>query len=383
MIDIPLPQERHQLDRVLALQAYAAACTRDPVSAKAAVCAAFGLSGDLNDELLLCAMLLLAYGRFTEGKQILLQVALADASKIQPVYDIAASVFKYFNAGMSIPELARFGVDLVLQVYQHDPRSADAQRALLDLLLYFGSADDAERILLQAGAAHLQDEMTELQCYRQRLADYRDQYRLSIVLITYQRPALLQATLAGLREQLGEQDVEIIIGVNDDWPQTRQVIEQAGIDKVFFNDGNAGINLYKQVFPMASGEYIIEIDDDIQAFPAGFDRQIIACLQARPDLGLVGHWPAGFHDLTRGQALPAAESVHARCEVAGLPFGIGPVAGACAGMRRRDFLTINGFSRASLSKYSGEEPQLIRKLSMYGKISGVIFDQGLIVNVTE
>jgi hypothetical protein len=50
-------------------------------------------------------------------------------------------------------------------------------------------------------------------------------------------------------------------------------------------------------------------------------------------------------------------------------------------MRRRDYLMINGLSRATLSRHSGEEPQLIRKLALYGRQSGVIFDQGLLVNV--
>jgi hypothetical protein len=323
-------------------------------------------------------MRLLLCGQFAEGKQQLLQIGLSAPEKITPVYAVAASVFKYFNAGMHIKALAEFGIDLMQQLYQRHPHNLDAQRALLDLLLYLGATNDAGRILQQAGSERLAGEAAELAVCRQRLRDYRDVCKLSIVLITYQRPDMLRHTLEVLRAALAETDYEIVIGVNDDWPETRQVIGEAGIGKVIYNDSNTSINLYKQVFALAEGQYLIEIDDDICAFPPGFDRQIVACLDARADLGLVGHWPADLVNVANGQSRPVPGAPHVRCEVAGMPFGIGQVWGMCAGMRRRDFLMINGFSRATLSKYSGEEPQLIRKLAVYGRLSGVIFDQGLV-----
>lgn len=383
MRDYPILNERHHLTQVLALGAYAEDHRSQPEEAKAAVCAAFGLPGDLNDELLLGAMLLLSCGRFDEAKQLLLQVGLSCPEKIPAVYAIAAAVFKYFNAGMPIRALAEFGIDLMLQLYQARPQHLATQRALLDLLLYFGCADDAEHILAQADATQLSVELQELREYRSRLSGYQPRYKLSVVLITYQRPDLLRHTLQILRSSLAETDVEIIVGVNDDWPATRQVVEQARVDKVLYNESNTGINLYQQVFALAEGEYLLEIDDDVAAFPPGFDRQIMQCLQARPDLGLVGHWPVGFIDLATSNRHGAVEAAHTCCEVAHLPFGIGPVAGVCAGMRRKDYLLINGLSRATLSRHSGEEPQLIRKMSLYGKLSGVIFDQGLLVNYND
>jgi hypothetical protein len=380
MRDYPLPNECHHLTQVLALGAYAESYRGNPLAAKAAVCAAFGLSGDLNDDLLLCALLLLSSGRFDEGRQLLLQVGLACPDKIPAVYAAAASVFKYFNAGMPIGQLAEFGVELLLPLYQAHPQRIEVQRALLDMLLYFGRADDVELILSQSDTRLLATEVEELRLYRERL-QVPSHCKLSVALISYQRPAMLRHTLAILRAALVTTDYEIIIGVNDDWPETRQVVADAGINQVVFSESNIGINLYQQVFSLAQGEYLLEIDDDVAAFPPGFDQQIINCLEANPDLGLVGHWPVGFVDVENGQKLPAAEAAHERGEVAQLPFGYGPVAGVCAGMRRKDYLMINGLSRATLSRHSGEEPQLIRKLALYGKRSGVIFEQGLLVNV--
>jgi hypothetical protein len=381
VIDHLIAQENHHLNQVLAISTYADACREDPELGKAAVCRAFGLqgglSGELNDELLLCAIRYLVTGKFAEGKQLLMEIGLSSPDKIDAVYAVAASVFKYFNAGMNIRQLAEFGIDLTLGLYQRYPERIEAQKALLDMLLYLGAANDVERILGQTGLEHMQQEAEELQAYRQRMAQYSDRCKLSVVLITYQRPEMLRHTLNCLVAALAESDYEIVIGVNDDWPQTRQVIQDFGISKVIYSEHNVSINLYKQVFNLAEGEYLIEIDDDLHVVPPGFDRQIMACLQLRPDLGLVGHSPCGFISARDGRRIAPPVSQHERCEVAGLPFGIGQVWGMCAGLRRKDFLMINGFSRATLSKHSGEEPQLIRKLAVYGHVSGVIFDQGL------
>lgn len=377
MLDLPLEPDAHHLDHVLALGAYAEQYRTDPAGARERVLAAFDLPGDLNDDLLLCALLLLAGCRFDDARPLLQQVGESAPEKIPAVYAALASVFKYFNRGLAIGELAAYGIDPLLAIYRRHPSRVEAQRAMLDMLLYFGLADDAAVVLEQGDRAALADEARELADYRSRLDGYAERCRLSVVLLTYRRPALLRHTLTALRAALAERDVEIIVGVNDDLAETRQVLAEAGVDRVLCNTHNTGLNFYRQVFAEAGGRYLLEIDDDVAAFPPGFDRQIIACLETRGDIGLVGHWPAGFLDARDGTPQPAVTASHERSLVAGLPFGFGPVAGVCAGMRRRDYLEINGLARASLGKHSGEEPQLIRKLALRGKLSGVIFDQGL------
>lgn len=377
MLDHPIATEGHQLEQALAFWQFAQALPSTPGTAAAAVRQAFGLGDQVQDELLYCAMLLLAGQRFDEARTLLVQVAEQDPQSIAKIYALLAVVFKYANTGLPIDQLVLFAVAPLLQIWQRWPDSLAAQQAMLDMLLYLGQADDAAQVLSRARPGTLRAEAAALASYQQALASYHEQCRLSIVLLTFQRPRLLAQTLQALRAALVERDVELIIGVNDDWPETRQVLEQAGADQVHFFPANVGINGYKQLFAMAQGRYIIELDDDIFHLPAGFDQQIVTCLESEPMLGLVGHWPVGFVDAISGASQLAAPSFHQQCQVAGLPFGLGPVAGVCAGLRRRDFLQINGFFGATLSHLSGEEPQLIRKLAAHGKVSGVIFDQGL------
>ncbi|BEV72201.1 MULTISPECIES: glycosyltransferase [unclassified Paludibacterium] len=377
MTELPIPQEPHHLAQVLALTKFGQQCQQDFEAARREVCQAFGLAGDQTDDPIVYAMLLLNAQRLEEARQLLLEQALATPEKFPSIYALLACVFKYFNAGMTIDQLAGFAIEPMLQLYQANPASPTIQLGLLDMLLYLGLPDECSQVLAQSDAVMFAQEAAELAALRDRIAGQQDRCRLSVVMLTCRRPALLRHTLQILQQALQETDVEIIVGINDDLPETRAVLQQAGIEHTIESPGNIGWELYKQVFAEARGEFIIELDDDIAELPAGFDQQIIACLQQRADLGLVGHWPVGFVDAQDGRAIEPAPSYHVREEVAGLPFGIGPVAGVCAGMRRRDFLAINGFARASLGRMSGEEPQLIRKLALHGKYSGVIFDQGL------
>jgi hypothetical protein len=376
----PAPEISHHLDFALAISDFGHRIVHDASAARSYASRVFGFAGDRHDQRLLHAMSLLCAGRLAEARDILRQIGLETPARIPAVCNVLAAVFKYFNAGLNIRELAEFGMEPMLAMHKAHPACIELRRALLDLLLYFGCADDAEHLLGQGAVAGFETELQELARYRARLACRIDRCRLSLVVLTWRRPALLQHTLDALRVALAETDVELIIGVNDDLPETRMVVERSGADKVLFSPKNIGLELYKSLFELAEGQYIIEVDDDVFQFPVGFDRQIIECLEARPDLGFVGHWPVSFVDAVSGASLPPAESLHQRDTVAGHPFGYGPVAGACAGIRREDFLMINGFSRAALTHHSGEEPQLIRKLAVYGRLSGVILDQGLIVS---
>lgn len=379
MLDHPVPDIKHHLDYALAIHAYGQEVGHDAVAARHRVLQAFGLSGDLQDDLLLYAMLLLCAGRMNEARTLLQQLGLSTPEKIPAVCNVLAAVFKYFNAGLDIRALAEFGMEPMLAFYRQHPEQPGLRHALLDMLLYFGCADDAAHVLAQGGGGGFEAEAVALRAYRERAAQRVDRCRLSILMLTWRRPALLRHTLDALRGALVEGDVELIVGVNDDLPETRAVLDAAGVEQVLLSPRNIGLELYKPLFDRAAGHYLIEIDDDVHSFPTGFDRQIIDCLEARADLGLVGHWPSGFVDAASGAPLPPAASFHQRDTVAGLPFGHGPVAGVCAGLRRSDFLKINGFSGAALSDKSGEEPQIIRKLAVHGQSSGVIFGQGLLV----
>ncbi|GGY29696.1 glycosyltransferase family 2 protein [Paludibacterium paludis] len=381
MIDPLLPEEGFHLDMLLILNTYLDQVGSHPAEANSQLSRALGVDDSPIRERILLAFQLVASLRLPEAARVLKEVGLENPDWIPHVYPVLAMVFKYITSGPSVQELATFGIEPVMAFYRQYPDHPEAQRALIDMLLYFGRLESLSTVLAQADLNRFVAEVGDYQQLRYRLDNYRDRCRLSIVLVTWQRPEHLRHTLERLKAALWCDDVEIVIGVNDDWQATLDVITQFGIDKVRVNDRNGGINFYKEIFPLAEGEYLIEIDDDIEAFPHHFDKDIIEALQSDASLGYVGHWPQRYLLQVSGRQLPGLEPMHLMTPRLGKPFGIGPVSGACAGMRRKDFVRMNGFGRATLSSQSGEEMQIIRKLSLYGMVSGVFFDQGLEVRV--
>ena len=194
MLDHPIAAEGYQLEQALAFWQFAQALPSTHGTAAAAVRQAFGLGDQVQDELLYCAMLLLAGQRFDEARTLLMQVAEQDPQSIAKVYALLAVVFKYANTGLPIDQLVLFAVAPLLQIWQRWPDSLAAQQAMLDMLLYLGQADDAAQVLSRARPGTLRAEAAALASYQQALASYHEQCRLSIVLLTFQRPRLLAQT---------------------------------------------------------------------------------------------------------------------------------------------------------------------------------------------
>jgi hypothetical protein len=383
MIDCSAPSEDFQLDCLLLLQRFIERVGSDPTGAGLMAREALGLPDTMTGMSVYKAFLLIVQSRLDEARPLLEQAGVQDPSMIWPAYRLLALVFKYFNTGLPFHELPQYGMGPVVAFYRAHPNHPDAHRALIDLLLYFGSVESLTNILPTVDPACFAADIDEYHAYLHRLDAYHDSCTLSIVLVTGQQPSALRHTLAGLREALWCDDVEIVAGVNDDWPQTRAVLAEAGVDRVVVNPaGNTGIDFYQALFPLAGGRYLLQIGDSIQAFPLHFDRDLIDALESDPALGAVGHWPARYH-LSGGGHQPALPPMHQMQSLLDRPFGVGPVSGTCTGMRRHDFLTINGFGRATLSRQTGTEMQLARKLALRGQHTGVFFDRGLEVNIVN
>lgn len=384
MMATPTPEEDFQLDYLLLMQRFIRESGHDRQRALAMARAALGETDSAAGLRVLQGFLLLVQLKLTEARAVLLQAGLEDPEKIRMAYGLIAMVYKYFNTGLPFAELAQYGMAPTVGFYRQFPDHPDAQRAILDLLLYFGRADSIGQMLPRLVPGRFDAELAEYREYCRRLADYRDRQQLSIVLLACQRPDPLRHTLDCLRRALWCDDVEIIAGVDDDRPGIRAVLDEAGVDRVVVNPAGKGASrFYRDLFPQAQGRYLIGIGDDLAALPPAFDRDIIQALEQDESLGAVGHWPARYHHLPGETVDPALPSLHFPHEKLGKRFGAGPVSRACFGLRRRDFLQFNGFGRATLSRESGEEMQLSRKLSVYGKYTGVFFDQGLEVRIFD
>lgn len=243
---------------------------------------------------------------------------------------------------------------------------------LVELLLYFGRSENAGQILAMLPSG-------TLPALRQRRAGLMPPAPaacgVSILLISWNRAALLDQTLSVLRRSLVLPDTEILVGLNGCSDDSAAVLERHGISPALVSPDNRGIDLYRDIFPLARGRILLEIDDDLTALPPGLDALLQDYLQAFPAYGALSILPRVRQP--DGQVLPAKGASYGRERQGQMEVHHGSMWGCCLAIRREDFYAGNGFYGATLSKRLGEEDQLMRKLYLRQRKFGYIDCGGL------
>ena len=112
---------------------------------------------------------------------------------------------------------------------------------------------------------------------------------VSIVLLTWNRAPMLRLCLEQMYSSLAAGiSREVIIMDNCSIDGTRDVLaryETRPDTQVIWSNRNLRLNAYKVLFSRARGRVIIEVDDDVIAFPKGFDKIFLDYLAAFPDYG--------------------------------------------------------------------------------------------------
>ena len=254
------------------------------------------------------------------------------------------------------------------------------QRLVLEFFLYFGLRKGAEQVLAALPPTAMPEYRAALLRANMTVDMFVPRKRFSICLITWNRADLLDRSLTELKAKLASDDYEIIVGVNDSNDHTADVLAKHGIQNVLWNSKNDSTDYYRTVFGAASGEYILEVDDDNVEYPAGFDLLLEEYLLAFPDFGYIGIQPTLRH-VSTGEDEYRVVADYGEIVSGDLRLHAGPVWGCCALFRNSDYRMFNGFYGVRMSKEMGEEPQIIRKLQMYGKSSGIIMGPRLVTLV--
>ncbi|MEP7183866.1 MAG: glycosyltransferase [Betaproteobacteria bacterium] len=246
--------------------------------------------------------------------------------------------------------------------------------------LYFGRFRRALRLLDRLAAQGPGDPgiETEADQARDGLAKLAQlpRYKFSMVVLTYGNHAdILEACLAGIRRRcrLPPAQVEIIVGINGSTDGSEAIAAAHGA-RVVRRDRNEDLDLYKPLFAMAQGEYLVDVDDDVIDFPDGFDVGLLDRFAAFPDYAFLGL--SAINNEFVGRRMPPDDR-YAPDQRGDLCVWEGPVGGWCAAISRRDYFGINGFNGVRLSDENGkllvgEEPQIWKKLSERGRRFGVL-----------
>jgi len=201
--------------------------------------------------------------------------------------------------------------------------------------------------------------------------------KFSFVMLTWNRYRFLEKSLEALIGSIGNlSDCEIIVLDNGSDDRTQEVLRRYEGEPFFralTRRKNQGLNAYKRLFGATSGEYIVEVDDDVLELPAGSDRIFAEYMDAFEDFGYLA-LNVVQNEFTNG-ARPALDEYveDTRGEKTILK---GPTGGWCACFRRSDYRKVHSeFLSVSLNMGYGEDSFLTENFEERLSLkSGIIRD---------
>lgn len=139
---------------------------------------------------------------------------------------------------------------------------------------------------------------------------------------------------------------EIVIwdnGSTDDTPEYLRSLDDARIRAVCHAE-NIGMNAYSRAVDMTSGDYIIELDDDITDAPAEWDAMLLDAFRRIGDMGYLSA-DLVFDENDEASRLRHVVRPHLYSEyaLAGVRLLDGPTGGGCAMTSRAIYDEVGGF----------------------------------------
>ncbi|MCG8706887.1 glycosyltransferase family 2 protein [Brenneria sp. 4F2] len=203
--------------------------------------------------------------------------------------------------------------------------------------------------------------------------------KYSFVILTWNRSPMLKVCLENLVKSIDDKkNSEIIIYDNSSPDDTMLVINDFENKhkndisiKVIKGAENVGLRAYKELFSLAAGDYIIEVDDDILEFPKSVDSVFFNYLSVFKDYGYLA-LDVVQNEFTTG-AKPSLDK-YKIIKKDGMVVEKGPTGGWCTGFRRKDYRKIK-FIFDFFDHYNfkhGEDGFLCKLFRLIGKKSGII-----------
>jgi GT2 family glycosyltransferase len=169
---------------------------------------------------------------------------------------------------------------------------------------------------------------------------------ISVVVLTHNRVHLLRRCVNDVLRRASPETGEIVIWDNGSTDGTREYLESLADPRIMpvLHPENIGQNAYARAFAQTSGDYLVELDDDVVEAPQDWDRLLLDALVRLPHLGYlaadVADDPYDEAAFLRYRLRPHEYREH---EVDGIRLLQGPTGGACAITSRELYDRIGGF----------------------------------------
>jgi glycosyltransferase involved in cell wall biosynthesis len=171
--------------------------------------------------------------------------------------------------------------------------------------------------------------------FSRRLSEWRaggGRPEVSIVVVTYNRLAMLRECITSLLENTTGADFEIVVWDNASFDGTREFLDEAAarnpVLRVHHSAENIGLNAVSEGIKLARGFYIFEVDDDVVSFPEGWLTRMLTAFRRVPRAGYLAS------NVVRNEKTDGARAVDPNIPVRDYGNGVvieeGSVGGWCA-----------------------------------------------------
>jgi GT2 family glycosyltransferase len=193
--------------------------------------------------------------------------------------------------------------------------------------------------------------------------------RISIVVLTHNRCHLLQQCVENVLLRTSPYTHEIVIWDNASTDETPRYLDSLTDPRirVVHHPANIGVNAYARLFPTTSGEYLVEVDDDVVEAPVQWDRTLLDAFQRLPEIGyLAANLVHNPHDITSGVMYGVNAHLYRSEEVNGIRLKVGgPVGGWCSLTSRELHDRVGGWSE-QVEAFWQEEGVFLEGLARLG-----------------
>ena len=191
----------------------------------------------------------------------------------------------------------------------------------------------------------------------------------SIVVLTHNRRHLLQQCVENVLQRASARTAEIVIWNNASADGTAEYLDRVDDPRITIvhHPVNIGVNAYKRLFAQATGDYLIEVDDDVISAPPGWDALLIEAYERLPDVGyLAANLANNPHDITSGVMYGVNAHMYRTEDVNGVRIKVdGPVGGWCSLISRELYDRVGGFTEEE-NAFWLEDGVLLDELARFG-----------------
>jgi GT2 family glycosyltransferase len=172
---------------------------------------------------------------------------------------------------------------------------------------------------------------------------------IAVVVLTFDRPHLLQRCLDNVLARTSDLTTEIVIVDNASSDDTAEVLGRFRDPRarIVRNRRNIGQSAYRSAFAQTAADHLIELDDDVVDAPEEWDRTLLDAFERLSSVGfLAANLVDDPNDATARIMYGPSAPAYRYEEQNGIRLKLGPVGGWCAITSRSIYDEVGGFRRS-------------------------------------